>query len=120
MEGAATKQLAARLRESVERAVGRKRRTLVSVTVESDGISTKVFAPKGTLELPPQFVGFGEKVRGPVGISEPVRASSRHAQRRIDVALHLYEGDRALCEFAVRMENSVVRILPALVGKSLL
>jgi salicylate biosynthesis isochorismate synthase len=35
-EGAATKELAARLRESVERAVQRRRRTLVSVTVESD------------------------------------------------------------------------------------
>jgi salicylate biosynthesis isochorismate synthase len=32
----ATKELASRLRESVERAVGRRRRTLVSVTVESD------------------------------------------------------------------------------------
>ena len=36
MEGAATKELAVRLRESVERAVQRRRRTLVSVTVESD------------------------------------------------------------------------------------
>ena len=36
LEGAATKELSARLRESVERATGRSRRTLVSVTVESE------------------------------------------------------------------------------------
>jgi salicylate biosynthesis isochorismate synthase len=35
LEGAATNELAARLREGVERAIERKRRTLVSVTVES-------------------------------------------------------------------------------------
>ena len=53
-------------------------------------------------------------------LAEPARAARGQTLRRIDVALHLAERDRALRDRAVGVEDRVVGILPALIDQTLL
>ena len=87
MEGAATNELAARLRESVERAVDRKRRTLVSVTVES-GVADPCAAVFASRLASDRWFCWEQPDRGfaLAGLGVAHEAASRGESRFADVA----------------------------------
>jgi hypothetical protein len=52
--------------------------------------------------------------------AKPLGATRRQELGAVDVTLHLRERDRALRQMPVGVEDGVLRILPALVGETLL
>src|SRR5579863_9705316 len=56
--------------------------------------------------------------RGAVIKLEAPRDFGGGALRSVNVALHFDERDRALGQFAIRMENRIVTVLPALVDQT--
>jgi isochorismate synthase len=100
-EGAATKELAARLRESVERASDRNRRTLVSVTVESKIIDpcAAVFASRLASD---RWFCWEQPDRGfaLAGVGVAHEAASRGEARFADIATECLQvsGDALLDE----------------------
>ena len=86
--------------------------------VQRQRIGAQVFAPESILEPFGERGGLGVERLTALVLAEPARRACRQALGRIDIALHLAEGDRPLRDRAVGVEDCVVGVLPALVGEA--
>lgn len=77
--------------------------------IEGQRISSQVLAPEAILEALAQLGRLGEKTFGELVIAEPAGAIRRRDPGCIDIALRLDQGDRALGQLAIGVEDGVVK-----------
>src|SRR5690606_25368253 len=112
---------AGRSRESREEqmpGIGRADLARALLAVERNGVRAEVVGPEAIVEALAQRLGLGDQLAGERGLAERLRELRGTPLRVVDVALHLAERDRALGKRAVRVRDTVERVLPALVRES--
>ena len=92
----------------------------IFVAIERYGVRLDVGAPERGLETLGQARRLFIKLVRCFGASDPPCAARCHAFGRIHVALYLGQRDFAFRQATVGMEDRIVRILPSLIGKTLL
>src|SRR6202048_3714933 len=100
--------------------IGAAHPALLFVAVERERIHSDVRAPEARVEASREIVGLSVEPMRLVRHAETFGATRRKALGVESVALHLHKRDRPLGEPAVGMKDGIRRILPALVGKSIL
>src|SRR3954469_12702114 len=80
----------------------------VLVAIQGKGVAAYIFAPEGALESRLQCVGFAPKSIPLLWSSDCPRECRRLALRRIDISLHLAQGDRTMRERAVCVRDAVL------------
>src|SRR5690606_26268443 len=82
--------------------------------VQSQRVRAEIVAPEGGVEAPAQLLRLLLQPSPQRLVAEPRGEAAGPQLGRVDVSLHLAQGHGPLCGAAVRVEDRVVGILPAL------